>query len=283
MKIREFIIPNSLAEAQQMLSDASRNTIAAAGCTAFHFLTGDEEKTAVLLTRSDLAGISAVDASFKIGALTTINSLIDFKAPGWVLDIPSKQLASHQIRNISTLGGNIARIFPWSDFPVILLALNAKMTIASASEERTYAADDYFAAQPAKLFKAEDVLTSVSVPALSASQGFGHCKQRMKSESFSLGTASAVVTVENNKITAARVALGAAVAFPTLLTAVNDALVGMDVQNIDAIRSAVIEAVPAMTFLTKEGMKPDYIERLARVSAADAVCNAIAQREQGAE
>lgn len=281
MKWSNYCMPATVDEARTALAE-KQGALAAAGCTSFHFQAEAPDKTAVLLTGIHaLKGISSTDNGFTIGATTPITDLLEFEAAGWVLKRVASQLASHQIRSISTLGGNLSRVFPWSDFPVALLALNATITL-QADAERELAMDEFMKAQPANLFQPGELLTAVTIPAMVPPAGFGHVKQRMKSESFSLATASATLTLRDGRLAAPRVALGAAIAFPTRLPALETRLVGLEASDQTAMRDAIRECVEPLSFLSKEGMSREYIRELAGVTIADALQQAIEQAQGGA-
>lgn len=67
----------------------------------------------------------------EIGALTTIGDLErhnDAKSfCGGILTQATDALASTPLRNLITVGGNLAAGYPWSDLPVAFLALNARL------------------------------------------------------------------------------------------------------------------------------------------------------------
>ena len=105
-----------------------------AGGTSLHFL-GVTEKTAVDLSHLGLSGIKKKGGTFLIGATTSLGELMNYQGPGWVLDQVALHTSTQQIRNISTLGGNIVRVFPWNDFPVALLALDATLCIEGSQGE----------------------------------------------------------------------------------------------------------------------------------------------------
>ncbi|MDD2236047.1 MAG: FAD binding domain-containing protein [Kiritimatiellae bacterium] len=270
MKIVDFIIPEKLPDARAALLELGEKGIPAAGCTAFQFYADGPERTAVLLNRLDLAGIRSTPEAFVIGAGTPLTTLHRFEAEGWALNGVIAQIASHQIRNISTLGGNIARVFPWADLPVALLALDGKILI-QGREPRTYTVDQYFKTQPATLFTPGDLLTSIEVTPLAPNTGFAHVKQRMKSESFSMATASARVTIKDGIATDCRAAIGACIPFPTRINAIEEALAGSDPSDRPALDQAVTATLKPLSFLSKEGMSKDYIRHLAATTLADAI------------
>jgi CO/xanthine dehydrogenase FAD-binding subunit len=141
MKLNEFIIPEDLKAAKSALKKLGERGFAVAGGTSLHFL-GVTEKTAVDLSHLGLSGIKKKGGSFLVGATTSLGELMKFRGQGWVLDQVALHTSTQQIRNMSTLGGNIVRVFPWNDFPVALLALDATMCI-EGGKEKVYSADEY--------------------------------------------------------------------------------------------------------------------------------------------
>ncbi|RLA71701.1 MAG: hypothetical protein DRG78_24870 [Epsilonproteobacteria bacterium] len=88
----------------------------------------------------ELSYIRKNENSIKIGALTTINAILqnrDITQFIPILSEASKEFASHQIRNIASLAGNVANASPVADMIAPLLVLNAKVTLLSSKGERT--------------------------------------------------------------------------------------------------------------------------------------------------
>ena len=278
MKILDFTIPRQLADARRILLELNGSGIPAAGCTAFHFYADGPGKKAVLLSALGLNGIRRSSNAFAIGAATTLTALQRYQAEGWVLDRVAAQIASHQIRSVSTIGGNIARVFPWADLPVALLALDGQITV-QGDQPRTCTMDHYFKTQPATLFTTGDLLTQIEVNSLAANTGFGHVKQRMKSESLSMATASARVTLNAGRVASCRVALGACIPFPTRLPTLETALEKTSCDDRDALTKMIEDAIETLTFLSKEGMSRDYIHHLTMVTLADAIQQAAREAE----
>ena len=72
--------------------------------------------------------------------------------------------ASPLIRNRATLGGNLATASPIGDGAPLLLALNAKVRVASARGERTVPLDEFFLGYRKIALEAGELLVSVKVP-----------------------------------------------------------------------------------------------------------------------
>ncbi len=269
MKLCEFIRPANLAEARDRLRELGQRGMALAGGTALHFMQAPEPVTAVDITRLGLSYIRPEGESFVIGATTPIADIQRYRAPRWAMHEVCRRISTHQIRNVSTIGGNICRVFPWADVPVVLLAMNARMVTYSGKEQEI-GADDFFASQPAQRFRDGELLTAVKVPNLRMHHGFGSVKVGRNAAAFSLVTVASVLELENNNIKAARVAAGSAIPFPRRLLDVEAALVGREA-TAAVFQEAATKAKAAANWRGREGMSADYIQHLAEVSLIDAL------------
>lgn len=277
---KDFVAPSNLAEARAELVRLGPEGMALAGATSLLFLRHKEPKVAVDLSRLGLSGVVREGGIFRIGAMSSISDVREHRGAGWVLDRVAQRVVTQQIRNQSTLGGNIVRVFAWADFPVALLALGATLVI-QGEEVRRVGADEYFSGQPTRLFKTGDLLTQVTVPALTAGQGFGYHKQKRVSADFSQGTAAALLEVEGGKIKFARIALGAATTFPCRLAEVEQAVVGKKGGE-KLFREAALQ-LGSRTWRTVAGFAPDYIKHIGEVAVADALAQAWIEATGGAK
>lgn len=279
MKYREYQSPASLAEAQNLLRSAGGDGLIIAGATSHPFLGGKTPKVAVDLHRAGLVGICPDGHRFVIGSMTSVAALEDFHGRGWVLDRVAARFVNRQIRNQSTLGGNVARVYPWADLPVALLALDAELTIRGEAD-RTLTAADFFRSQPAKLFAPGDILISIRVPALAAGQGFGYEKLTRVKADFSQMTVAVRVTVADGTLADVRVAVGAGLPMPTRLTDLESALDGSPADPAK-VREVAAEPLGDRKVRTIAGMPPAYGYQLARVAVGDALEAAIHEARGG--
>ena len=269
MKLCEFIRPASLTAARDNMRELGQRGMLLAGGTALHFMQDHTPVSAVDITRIGLSYIRQDGPWYIIGATTPLADIQRYRAPRWALHEICRRISTHQIRNISTIGGNICRVFPWADLPVILLAMNARMVIYSGKEEE-FGADDYFAYQPARRFLDGNILTAVKVPALMAHHGFGSIKVVRTQASFPMVTIGALLELEGAVIKSARVAAGSAIPFPRRLPEVEAALAGREAVTA-VFREAAAKAGPVAPWRGREGMSPEYSRHLAEVSILDAL------------
>ncbi len=269
MKLCEFVRPASLSQARASLRKLGPKGMPLAGGTALHFMPGKTPVSAVDLTRLGLSYIRQKGNFFEIGAATPLSDIQRYRGPRWAMHEICRRISTHQIRNVSTIGGNICRVFPWADLPVVLLAMNAKLVIYSG-KLKEMDADEFFSSQPARLFRNGDLLTAVKIPVLKANHGFGSVKAARNAAAFSMVTIAALLELKGGRIAAARVAAGSAIPFPKRLRSVEAALVGK-APSAETFRAAAALAGADAKWCKQEGMSAEYVADLAEVSIVDAL------------
>ncbi|SPD75227.1 Aerobic-type carbon monoxide dehydrogenase, middle subunit CoxM/CutM-like protein [uncultured Desulfobacterium sp.] len=118
---------------------------------------------------ADLKFIRKTKNTLKIGALTThrqleTDPLIREHLP--ILADMEKQLASVQIRNLGTLGGNLCHADPAGDVAPALMALGAKLKLISATGARTMSVENFFKDFFETAIRPDEVLAEIDIPLL---------------------------------------------------------------------------------------------------------------------
>ncbi len=106
-------------------------------------------------------------SSFRIGALTTFAQLehspeICDHFP--VISRAMKTLANVRVRNVATVGGNLAHADPHLDLPPIWVALDATALIVSARGERIVPVADIFAGYYETTIANDELVAEIDVP-----------------------------------------------------------------------------------------------------------------------
>jgi CO/xanthine dehydrogenase FAD-binding subunit len=278
MKLQDFIRPASLESARSALRDLGEAGLAIAGGTALHFMQDPKPKTAVDITALGLSGIHEENGHYTIGATTPLADIMHYRADNWAFHEINRRIATHQIRNISTIGGNIARVFPWADLPVALLALDATMKIYG-EKEFEMKADEFFSSQPARLFKDGDILTAVRIPVLGRGMGYGSHKEVRTKSGFSIMSACAVMTLKDGAISAVRIGAGGATNLPCRVPKVEEGLLGRNPER-SAFEDAVKNGIDDIGWKGREGMSDEYARHLAEVVLVDVLERAAGYAER---
>jgi xanthine dehydrogenase small subunit len=147
-----LIIPERLAGITDHATHPAEGDFRIAGGTDLMVQRAEDLAEAGIITLHDLEelkGITAKDGKCTIGAAVTITEAFTSEVlKKCIPDLPAyaRMIASEQIRNMATLGGNIVNASPIGDMSVILLALNADLNINGGKKMRTVALRDFFLA-----------------------------------------------------------------------------------------------------------------------------------------
>lgn len=267
MNYVDFKTPASVAEARALMKELGPQASPVAGSTLHVFLRDESPKVAVDISRLGLNSIETVADGFRIGATSTVSDLQDFHAPGWVLDRVAREFVTQPIRNVATLGGSIIRVFPWSDLPIPLLALDAVMEI-EGDDIRRIEAGDFFKSQPFHHLQSGDLLTAIHVPALAAEQGFGYHKERRTSTDFSRCSVAVWMKLADGQVEDVRIAVGAAVPMPLRMKAMEQALQGKKPSQKN-FENAVQAGLDEGHWKGLHGISNEYARHLASVIIVD--------------
>src|SRR6185295_3963649 len=107
---------------------------------------------------------------WEIGAgvnLTRINESLGREYPeiGEMLYL----FGSRQIRNRATMGGNIVTASPIGDSAPVLLALDARVVLASAQGERVLPVEEFFVSYRKTAMQSGEILKTILIPRFSDS------------------------------------------------------------------------------------------------------------------
>jgi hypothetical protein len=95
----------------------------------------------------ELRGVTVVDGSIRVGAMTTQAGVARSNGAAAVplLTKATCHIGHFQIRNRGTLGGSLAHADPAAEYPAVALALDASLEIAGPNGSRRVPAADFFA------------------------------------------------------------------------------------------------------------------------------------------
>ena len=149
------------------------------------------------------------------------------------------RIAGWQIRNMGTVGGNIANGSPIGDTPPVLIALGANITLRRGAKRRTLPIEDYFLDYGKQDLSEGEFLEEITVPR--PAKGDLHAAYKIskrRDEDISSVAAAFNITVADGKITDARIAFGGMAAIPKRASNAEKTLVGADFSEAAFIAAA---------------------------------------------
>lgn len=162
------IIPANLKDFADFIADEPKATIVAGSTDVGLWVTKQMrllDPVVFINHLPELQTITADDKGITIGAGVTYTQAFDVLAE----ELPPlanliDRIGGGQVRNMGTIGGNIANGSPIGDMPPPLIALRAELTLRSHSGKRTIALEDYFLAYGKQDRIAGEFVEKVFVP-----------------------------------------------------------------------------------------------------------------------
>lgn len=232
----------SVDEALRLLAEYSPDARILAGGTDL-FITMKEGTCAPrhvidLKAIPDLRKLEAgPDGSLSIGACVTVNELLEIdELPAGMaaLHDAASVLATYQLRNRATVGGNITNASPACDMGPPLLVLGAAVNAVSSSVARTVPLADFFISVKETCLAQDEVITDITLPAPGDTVSAFVKRRRIKGHD--LATASVAAAVGGGR--GLRLGLGAVATRPLLLEGLGEPAE----RDIKALRDAAVRA-----------------------------------------
>lgn len=139
-----------------------------------------------------------------------------------------ERIGGEQVRNMGTLGGNIANGSPIGDTPPPMIVLGATLVLRKGSERRRLALEEFFLAYGKQDRHPGEFIEAIEIPALPESEHFAVYKisKRRDEDISTLAGAFRLTLDDAGTVTSARIAFGGMAATPKRARAVEAALIG---------------------------------------------------------
>ena len=192
------------------------------------------------LNDKHFSSITKTKTQIRIGAMVTASEIISDKFihdkfP--VLHHAANNLASTQIRNVATIGGNLCTASPSGDVACALMALNATCEILSTTNKiRKVNTKDFFIGVRKTVLKKNEILQSITIPLNQKGKihsGFIKIGTRLSMECSVISLAYHVVFDNKQKIKSAGFAIGSSAPTIRFTQTASDYIIGKKVDEID--------------------------------------------------
>ena len=231
MRNFEFFEPATLAEASRLFAQEHAQLLAGGTdlVIGMKALTEAPQSVISLQKIPGLAGITTEsDNSISVGAMTSVRAVelsADIQQHHTALAEGASEIGSIQIRNLATIGGNIAHASPAADTVAGLLVADAQVDIASADGERTVPIDELFTGPGQTVLAPGEIITRFRLPSPASGSHYIKHKIREVMDLAFIGVAASV-NLDNGVITDARIGLAAVAPTPIRATEAEDLLKG---------------------------------------------------------
>lgn len=150
------------------------------------------------------------------------------------------RIAGWQVRNMGTVGGNIANGSPIGDTPPVLIALGATLTLRLGDTQREVPLEDFFVSYGKQDRAAGEFVESIRIPRSEASLHAAYKISKRRDEDISSVAVGFNVAVTDGIVTDARIAFGGMAATPKRASQAEAALVGQTWSEASLTKAALM-------------------------------------------
>jgi carbon-monoxide dehydrogenase medium subunit len=244
----DYYSPSSVQEALSLLAEHGDGAkLLAGGQSLIPAMRFRLAQPAVLIDLNSIDGLGYVreeNGHLAIGAMTRESALEEsavVQSKYAILADAAQVIADPIVRNMATVGGNIAHSDPANDHPAVMLAYGAQVVAQSANGSRTIAIDDFFTDLFENSLADNEILTEIRVPTPGANSGGAYIKIERKVGDYAVSAVAVQLTMNGNTCTAARIGLTNVSPVPSRAKNAEQALIGQELTD-DVIEAAGIAA-----------------------------------------
>jgi carbon-monoxide dehydrogenase medium subunit len=270
----DYAAPTSLNDAIALLGQNPEAKILAGGHSLLPMMKFRLATPPFLIDLTKLNELSYIKedaerAWLKIGAMTREadidhSALVKEKYP--LLADTAKMIADPLVRNMATIGGNLAHADPANDHPATMLAYGAQIVATGPKGQRVIPATDFFTGPFTTVLAHDEILTEIRIPARKPGDGGCYLKVERKVGDFATAAVAAQVSLDaGGTCTYAGIGLTNVGLTPIKATAAEAALVGkaLDDAAIKAAAQAASEAAePSSDYRGSEAYKRALVKTL---------------------
>ncbi len=215
--------------------------------------TGDDLRVGAMVSESDLEHSTAV-ARWAAGLVDT-----------------SRVIADPLVRNLATVGGNVAHGDPANDHPAAMVAVSASFVLVGTMGPRTVRAEDFFIDVFTTALEPDEMLTEIRIPKQRAGTGSAYVKYERQVGDYAVaGAAVCLRSKDGSSIEEARVALTNLGPIPVRAAEAESLLVGEVVTAELFERAGMAASVAAEPWSDRRG-SAEYRRRVAAMVTRDAL------------
>lgn len=284
----DYARPKSLSEALSLLGENPEAKILAGGHSLIPMMRFRMAAPGLLVDINqieDLAHVREEGDWLRIGAMTReaeleTSDLVQKRYP--LLADTARVVADPLVRNLATVGGNLAHADPANDHPATMLAYRAEVVAAGPKGERTIPIGEFFQDAFTTALEQGEILKEVRIPKAKPRSGGAYFKLERKVGDYA--TAAVAVQIElgdGGTVASAGIGLTNVGLTPIQASAAEDALQGKALDDA-AIRGAAKLAGEAAEPIEDYRGSEEYKRHLVRTLTARALKKALERATGGA-
>lgn len=233
----DYVRPNSLNELFDALSQYGPKAKLLAGGTDLTIALKERMISPEVIidlnhVRRELTGIETSKNSVKIGAMTTyteIETNPTIMRHARALSEAASQVGTYQIRNLGTIGANLANGSPAADTAPPLIVLRAKIHLRNKQGKREMPVEDFMTGVKKTAIRPDEIITSIEIPISDRVSSFWMRSAKRNENVISVVSVAVASEILSDRFGASRIALGAVAPTPILAKESSSQLTGSQI------------------------------------------------------
>lgn len=169
--------------------------------------------------RGELTGVAESRRSLKIGAMTTCTEIETnplLRGYARALTEAASQVGTYQIRNLGTIGANLANGSPAADTAPPLIALGATIHIADKHGSREMPVKDFITGVKKTAIRPNELITAIEIPKNDRLKSFWMRSAKRNENVISVVSVAVAAEIRLDRFGESKIALGAVAPTPIL-------------------------------------------------------------------
>lgn len=271
----EYFEPRKIEEVCSLLSQYQGEAkVLAGGTDLLVRMKQGIERPKCLVALSGIGHLSYINyderEGLKIGSSTSLNDLVASKVVSQkysILGQAVQTIASRQVRNRATLGGNLCNASPAADTVPALIGLRSQVKLTSLTGERVILLEEFFSGPGCTVLQNDEILTEIEVPIPLPRTGGTYLKLSLREKDLAVVAVAAVITLnkEGKNFKDVKIVLGAVA--PTAIRSfkAEEVLIGKAIKDEtirESAKAAALEAQPISDIRSSAEYRRGMIEVL---------------------
>jgi len=284
----DYVRPKSLSEAVALLGKNPEAKILAGGHSLIPMMRFRMATPPMLIDINQLSELAYIREDgdwLRIGAMTREadvdrSELVRKRYP--LLADTARVVADPLVRNLATIGGNIAHADPANDHPATMLAYGAQVVATGPKGERTLGISDFFRGAFETALASGEILTELRIPKAQPRGGGAYLKLERKVGDYATAAVAVQLALDGDgSVASAGIGLTNVGLTPIFAKAAADSLKGKKPGE-SVFAEAAKRASDAAEPIDDHRGSEDYKRHLVRTLTHRALTSAIQRAEGGA-
>jgi carbon-monoxide dehydrogenase medium subunit len=200
----DYEAPADLSDAIALLGNNPEAKIISGGQSLIGMMKFRLAEPSMLVDINGIEGLDYIKEEsgwLMIGALARESDLesSDLVSKGYpLLAETTKVIADPLVRNLATLGGNLAHADPANDHPATMLAYSAEVVATGPTGERSIPIDEFFVGPFETALAHDEILTEIRIPAANGSSGGAYVKLERKVGDYATAAVAVQISLDTN-------------------------------------------------------------------------------------